>query len=224
MINVEQQGLERTIYTPETVSARLVLAHGAGAGNRHEFMKDLALQLAQFDIQVVSFNFPYMQTMYQEDKRRPPNKLDALLAQFEQELKLADSLAPQVPTFIGGKSMGGRVASLLSTQEKFNGQIVGTLVFGYPFIPPGKPEKLAARIQHFPSLISPMRVFQGERDSFGNEALLDELEMRPPVSVKWIPSGDHSYKPLKSSGLTQAGNIQLAAKLAAEFIFCGAKS
>lgn len=213
MKNIQTNEVERKIYEPQNAIACLVLAHGAGAGNQHEFMEMLSTSLCQLNIRVVSFNFPYMQTMYLENKRKPPNRLPILLEHFEKEVMLAKET--KLPLFIGGKSMGGRIASILNTQSN---SLYGALVYGYPFIPPGKPEKLAERTSHLPSQKSPLFIFQGERDTFGNKALLNSLSLPKEVSIEWVTDGDHSFKPRKASGKTIEQNVELAAKQSASFI------
>lgn len=209
-----EQGLERSIYPTDKPKARVLLAHGAGAGNRHEFMETFSQSLANKGIEVISFNFPYMQTVYELDKKRPPNSNKQLVAHFEQEIELT---AADMPLFIAGKSMGGRIATQIaadSTQRKVN----GCFVLGYPFIPPGKPEKLNDRIAHFADIDKPTLILQGERDTFGGTALLETISLPSRLQLTWVKSGDHSFKPLKSSGLNQEQNIEFAVQQAYEFI------
>lgn len=209
-----EQNLERIIYPAVNAKARVLLAHGAGAGNRHEFMHEFSQLLAEKGIEVISFNFPYMQTVYQLEKKRPPNSNKQLVAHFEQEIDLASG---ELPLFVAGKSMGGRIATQIvadSTQTK----VSGCFVLGYPFIPPGKPEKLTERMAHFSAIEKPTLILQGERDTFGGLALLEQISLPKPLKLSWLASGDHSFKPLKSSGLTQQQNIALAAEQAYQFI------
>lgn len=209
-----KQGLARTIYQSERSIARVLLAHGAGAGNQHPFMHQFSQALLAHDIEVISFNFPYMQTAYEQEVKRPPNGNKQLVAHFAQEL--AD-MRMDLPIFLAGKSMGGRIATQLIAAS-LPEQVKGGLVLGYPFIPPGKPEKLAQRTEHFPDLTRPVAILQGERDTFGGTELLKSIQLPAQVEVTWIKSGDHSFKPLKSSGLTEQDNILFAADHAAQFI------
>ena len=218
MIDIEQQELVRTIYRPNRVDARLLLAHGAGAGNKHEFMDELSKLIAGHNIEVTSFNFPYMQIMYELDKRRPPNKFDKLVEHFHQELTNLQARSYSVPTYIGGKSMGGRVASLLASQPLDGLDVSGLVVFGYPFIPPGKPEKLAERMAHFDNIKCESLILQGDRDNFGGRELLDSLNFPSQIKVEWLESGDHSFKPLKASGLSHRHNMMVAATQTVNFI------
>lgn len=215
MHNVEQQGLQRTVYRVEKPKARLVLAHGAGAGNQHAFMVDFAKGMANNGIEVISINFPYMQMVYELDKKRPPNTNKILLQHFIDEIELAGDA---LPLFIAGKSMGGRVASQVLADADFSSKLLAGIVLGYPFIPPGKPEKLSQRTEHFKALNKPLYILQGERDTFGGVELLSQLPLPSEITLDWIKSGDHSFKPLKSSGLTSEDNIDAAVSKAVGFI------
>lgn len=189
--------------------AQLILAHGAGAGMDSEFMVTMANNLAKLGVTVGLFDFEYMQQAKLEGKKRPPQRAPKLLAYFESILAEVDV---SLPLFIGGKSMGGRMASMLACEQS----VKGVIAFGYPFHPPGKPEKL--RTEHFPDLNAPLAIIQGERDTFGKK---DEVESYPVcdnVHTFWIPDGDHSLVPRKASGLTQLQNWQTAAEIASQFI------
>lgn len=189
--------------------ARFVFAHGAGAGMESDFMQSVAEGLAIQSIEVVRFDFEYMQKAKALSKKRPPDKFEKLQVYFQQVL--AD-LANEMPLFIGGKSMGGRVASTILD----NSPAIAAVVFGYPFHPPGKPEKL--RTEHLQALTKPMLVLQGERDTFGKQAEVESYTLSESVQLQFLPDGDHSFKPRKSSGKTLQENVEVAVKLAASFI------
>lgn len=207
-IRIEKHGVERTHYLCEQPIAHILLAHGAGAGIEHEFMTCMAQNLAQQGLNVTAINFPYMQQSYELQKKRPPNRMPALLEHLDTELTLLKENC-NVPIFIAGKSMGGRALTIFLSQNSAN--VKGGIVYGYPFIPPGKPEKLEERVAHFPDLQCDCLILQGQRDTFGNEALVSNIYLPERVCVEWVNSGDHSFKPLKSSGLTSEQNIQFAA-------------
>lgn len=192
--------------------ARMVLAHGAGAGMEHDVMQQLAAQLASHGIEVVLFNFPYMQTMKAQGKRRPPSKADALLSHFSALLEHVANELPALPTFIGGKSMGGRMATMLGNEVACK----GVVAFGYPFHPPGKPEK--TRTAHLPDLTVPLCIIQGERDTFGNQDEVTDYALGNHVQCHFLADGDHSFKPRKASGYTQQQHIEHAASLCTAFI------
>ena len=184
-----------------TAKARLLLAHGAGAGASSDFMQQLSQQLAAFNIEVWRFNFAYMQRFIDTGKRSLPDKMPLLMQQFSQHV---DNCPTDLPLFIGGKSMGGRVASMLSQHSKVN----AVCVFGYPF---HAPKRLNWRTEHFATLASPLFIAQGERDSFGTKDELAAMQW-PDVTMHWLTDGDHDFKPRVKSGLTQQQLISDAAQ------------
>lgn len=166
----------------------LILAHGAGAGQRHPFMVSFARALAGFGVDVVTFNFPYM-----EQQRKLPDRAPVLEACYaavihDTRTRLASA---REWLFIGGKSMGGRMATQLAAAEP-QLPIAGLVLLGYPLHPPGNP--LRRRDAHLPSVKRPMLVIQGSRDTFGTP---DELRpviepLSPPVTLHVVDGGDHS--------------------------------
>lgn len=217
MLKRLKQGLERIVYSPSVTQpkARVLIAHGAGAGNQHDFMESVCCELAHNNFEVISFNFPYMQTAYELDKRRPPNRVNLLIEYFISELERLDK---DIPIYLAGKSMGGRVASLLAADKNIQSKIAGVFVFGYPFIPQGKIEKFAQRTAHFPNISIPFLILQGERDTFGNFKNISQQQFQDNIKLAWITSGDHSFSPLKSSGLSLQDNISSAVKEISQFI------
>ncbi len=197
----------------EQPSALLVLAHGAGAPMDSDFMNLMAEAIAGRGVSVVRFEFPYMARRRQEQRKFPPNRAPQLLAHFREVLAVLpeDSL----PVWIGGKSMGGRMASLLAAEADCP-PIHGVVALGYPFHPPGKPEK--TRTKHLRHLTVPMLICQGERDPFGKPKEVAGYGLPGNVRVHWLASGDHDFKPLKRSGLIQADLIEESAVAAAGLI------
>ena len=202
--------------------ARFIFAHGAGAGMDNDFMQDVATGLAKRGIEVLRFNFPYMQTMSETGKRRPPNRMPALLEYYQQ---VVSDYASDLPLFIGGKSMGGRASTMLvAQQDKGDGTaknttltaIKGVAVLGYPFHPMGKPEKL--RVDHLPDMACPCLIVQGARDTMGNEQEVASFELPSLVDVQFLPDGDHSLKPRKASGFNHQQHINSACDMIAAFI------
>ncbi|RTZ15399.1 alpha/beta fold hydrolase [Vibrio aquaticus] len=187
-----------------------IFAHGAGAGMDHAFMEAVAKGLAKRGIQVVRFNFPYMVKRAEDGKKRPPDRAPKLLDAYEAVIQ---EFAADKPIVIGGKSMGGRMSSLLADNDK----VAGVACLGFPFHPPGKPEKYKG--DHLAELATPTLILQGERDTFGKKEEFEDFTLSESVNVQFIPDGDHSFKPRKSSGYTETGNIQLAVKQLAQFIF-----
>src|SRR5215510_5972267 len=172
-------------YPAADAKALLVLAHGAGAGQQHPFMVSVARLLSAKGIAVVTFDFPYMR-----ERRKVPDRAPVLEAAFREVIVAAREWAPRLPLFIGGKSMGGRMATHLAAQQL--DALKGVVVFGYPLHPPGKPDQ--PRTAHLPSIAAPMLIVQGERDTFGTP---DELRpviktMTAPVTLHVVAKGDHS--------------------------------
>jgi len=189
--------------------ATFVFAHGAGAGQNSEFMQLVAEGLAKHNINVVRFNFAYMQLAEDLGKRRPPDRADKLLLHFKMVLSEIDD---RLPIFVGGKSMGGRMASMLLQEST----ALGCICMGYPFHPPGKPEKL--RTEHLLAMNKPVLILQGERDTFGTREDIATYDLSAQVQVSYLPDGDHSFKPRKTSGYSLDGHINLAITQTAEFI------
>ncbi|EGR1218867.1 TPA: alpha/beta fold hydrolase [Vibrio parahaemolyticus] len=185
-----------------------VFAHGAGAGMEHDFMTAVAKGLVEQGIRVVRFNFPYMVKRSEDGKKRPPDRAPKLLEAYSEVIAHFASS----PVVIGGKSMGGRMASLLAEHVL----VAGIACLGFPFHPPGKPEKFKG--DHLASIDKPTLILQGERDNFGKREEFDEFVFSQQVKVSFLPDGDHSFKPRKSSGHTEAGNIALAVEQLSAFI------
>jgi predicted alpha/beta-hydrolase family hydrolase len=172
----------------------LVLAHGAGAGERHPFLVRTARGLAERGIDVVTFDFPYMR-----DKRKVPDKAPVLERAFREAIVEAAPGTRRL--FIGGKSMGGRMATHLAAQG-LDG-LRGVVALGYPLHPPGRPDQ--PRVAHLPSIAVPVLIVQGERDAFGTP---DELRpviatMKNLVTLHVVAGGDHSLAVPKSGGVPQ---------------------
>lgn len=187
-----------------------IFAHGAGAGMDHDFMSAVAQGLAKQGIQVIRFNFPYMVKRAEDGKRRPPDRAPKLLEAYQQVIA---EYALQRSVVIGGKSMGGRMASLLADDEN----VAAVACLGYPFHPPGKPENYKG--EHLASVSKPLLILQGERDTFGKKEEFSDFVLSSSVQVEFLPDGDHSFKPRKKSGHTEQGNIDLAVQRLAKFIF-----
>lgn len=198
---------------PASAPATLLLAHGAGAPMDSPFLQTMACGLAALGWRVVRFEFPYMAKARQSGQRRAPDRQPVLLQSWRDQVAAA---ASQGPLFLGGKSMGGRMASLVLEEQAQAAAVLGCLCLGYPFHPPGKPESL--RIAHLETLTQPVLVVQGERDSFGRRAEVEGYGLSSAVQVHWIPDGDHSFKPTKRSGLSESANLQEAIAAADQFM------
>ncbi|HEV8316403.1 MAG TPA: alpha/beta fold hydrolase [Vicinamibacterales bacterium] len=189
-----------TVYPADSARvqhALLVLAHGAGAGQLHPFMVTLARGLAERGIDVVTFDFPYM-----AQERRVPDKAPVLEASFRETVAEArQRVGPDRRLFIGGKSLGGRMATHLAAEGLADLQ--GVVLLGYPLHPPGKPEQ--PRVGHLPRITVPVLILQGERDAFGTPD-----EVRPAfaslgarATLHVVDGGDHSLRVPRSAGVSQ---------------------
>ncbi len=185
-----------------------IFAHGAGAGMDHEFMQSVAKGLAFKGIRVIRFNFPYMIKRAEDGKRRPPDRAPKLLEAYQEIIEQCDA----DKLVIGGKSMGGRMASHLSEVDK----VAAMACLGFPFHPPGKPEKYKG--EHLVELTKPCLILQGERDTFGKREEFADFNLSDSIRVEFIPDGDHSFKPRKSSGYTEQQNIALTVEKLSAFI------
>ncbi|GAC13546.1 alpha/beta family hydrolase [Aliiglaciecola lipolytica] len=194
---------------PENPIARFIFAHGAGANKDSDFMQQMAEKLCQQGIEVVRFDFPYMLRAAERKKRQPPDRMNILQEDFIEMVNSADK---DLPLFIGGKSMGGRVASMLEP----NVSCKGIICLGYPFHPPGKPEK--NRTEHLYSTKLPILIVQGERDTFGNRQRVAEYHLPDNIEVQFLNAADHSFVPLKSSGIEPLEHINTAATCVMDFV------
>ena len=192
----------------------LILAHGAGAGANAPFLARMAALLAGHGLMVARFNFAYMARAIAEGRRVAPPRARKLLDEYRQ--RVAHWRARGHRPVIGGKSMGGRVASMLADELFEKGDIRGLVCLGYPFHPPGRPQNL--RIDHLETLRCPALICQGERDPFGTRVEVERLPLSAAISFCWLPDGDHDLKPRVRSGETWEGNLRVAARACAAFV------
>lgn len=193
---------------PENAGKTVALAHGAGAPMDSEFMEFFAAGLAAQGLRVARFEFPYMIKRREDGKRRPPDRAPVLL---ETYLNIAAELGPE-NLIVGGKSMGGRIASMIADEAG----VAGLVCLGYPFHPPGKPDKL--RTEHLAEMKTPALILQGERDPFGKRDEVAGYTLSKAIKVDFVPDGDHDLKPRKASGRTRQENWADAADRMAAFI------
>ncbi|MEH6482469.1 MULTISPECIES: alpha/beta family hydrolase [Pseudomonas] len=191
--------------------ATFILAHGAGAPMDSEFMQSMAALLAQRGIQVVRFEFAYMAARRTDGKKRPPNPQARLLEQWRDVYrKVREQVAG--PLLIGGKSMGGRMASLLADELGADGLVC----LGYPFYAAGKQDK--PRTAHLADLRTPTLIVQGERDIMGNFEAVAGYSLSDSIRLHWLKAGDHDLKPLKSSGFSHADHMLGAAQAISDVV------
>jgi predicted alpha/beta-hydrolase family hydrolase len=202
---------------PGSGAPRLVLAHGAGAAMDSPFMDKIAALLAERGIAVTRFEFGYMAARRSGGKRKPPPKAELLQGEYEAVVRrVRSSMAQADKLFIGGKSMGGRVASLIAERMHGEGLASGLVCLGYPFHPPAKPEQL--RTAHLQALECPTLIVQGDRDPFGTRVEVEGMALSPRITFTWAPDGDHDLGPRGASGFTRKGNLALAADAVAQFV------
>lgn len=190
----------------------LILAHGAGAPMDSPFLQDLTDLLVARGLRVVRFEFPYMAKRRETGKKGGPNSMRVLEACWREAV---EQVGPASDVVIGGKSMGGRVASRLADELG----VRGLICLGYPFHPPGKPER--TRTAHLADLQTRTLILQGERDPFGTPADVSDYALSTQIEVAWLPDGDHSFKPRKRSGHTLAANLVSAADRMASWLAAG---
>ncbi|MEQ9123311.1 MAG: alpha/beta hydrolase [Alphaproteobacteria bacterium] len=190
----------------------LLFAHGAGAPMDSGFMDARAAALAARGRRTLRFEFPYMAGRRAEGRKRPPDRMPVLEMCFREAFAAARAVTGAEPLFVGGKSMGARVASHLADELG----AAGLICLGYPFHPPGKPERL--RTDHLAGLAMPALIVQGERDPFGRADEVARYRLAAAIRIAWAPDGDHDLKPRKASGRSHADNIAFAADAVAAFM------
>ena len=197
---------------PEDAALTVALAHGAGAPMDADFMAFFAEALAARGHRVVRFEFPYMAKRRADGKRRPPDRPEVLLATWRAVIA---QLGPD-RLVIGGKSMGGRIASMLADAAG----VRGLVVLGYPFHAQGRPEAL--RVAHLEHLKTPTLILQGTRDALGAraevEAMVAAARLSSVIRLHWLEDGDHSFGPRGASGRTRTQNWTEAAAVLGAFV------
>ncbi|HJM51495.1 MAG TPA: alpha/beta family hydrolase [Alphaproteobacteria bacterium] len=197
---------------PDDSEFALILAHGAGAPMQSPFMAAFAEGLAVAGIRVVRFEFPYMRARH-EGRKPPPNRPPVLQACWLAAIaRLAAAGWSSRRLVIGGKSLGGRVASLLADRAG----VAGLVCLGYPFHPAGRPEK--TRTEHLSSLATPTLIVQGTRDALGSRQDVSGYDLAAGIRIEWLEDGDHSLKPRRASGRTEAENWQHGIAAVAAFV------
>jgi len=193
---------------PKEASITILLAHGAGAPMDSPGMTAIAEAVAAQDLRVVRFEFDYMAKRQSEGTRKPPPRADKLNSEY---LAAIEKLKVDGPLIIGGKSMGGRVASMIADELFEADRIAGLLCVGYPFHPIGKPEKL--RTEHLQNFRTPTLICQGTRDPFGSINEVSGYELASSIELVWLEDGDHDLKPRKRvSGFTHEDHMKTMAR------------
>jgi predicted alpha/beta-hydrolase family hydrolase len=202
-------GVELVLRDGVASRPRVLLAHGAGAPMDSAFMDGVAESVAGAGIEVIRFEFEYMAKRREDGTRRGPDRAPKLIARFNEVL---DVVGPASEVVIGGKSMGGRIASMIADETS----VAGVVCLGYPLHPPGKPERL--RTAHLETLKTRTLIVQGTRDPLGTAEEVASYALSPSIEVAWMEDGDHSFKPRKKSGRTHEQNLDAASEAVVDFI------
>ncbi|WP_371189149.1 alpha/beta family hydrolase [Thalassotalea maritima] len=204
-----EDDLSWQVSQSDNAVASIMLAHGAGAALDSDFMEMITKGLVANGINVYRFNFPYMQQRQQDGKRRPPNRMPVLVESFKQRLQRYQL---DLPLFVAGKSMGSRVAAMVSEDDK----VCGVIALGYPFHPISKPDN--TRLEPLQALTKPALIIQGTRDALGNETEVNGYSLPNNIDIQFLEDGDHDLKPRVRSGFRHEQHIQSAVASMAAFI------
>ena len=198
---------------PETADITILFAHGAGAAMDSAAMTAASAALARAGFRVARFEFGYMAARRTSETRKPPPKAELLMDEYRAAISRLQVGGKLV---IGGKSMGGRVASMIADEERAAGRVSGLFCLGYPFHPPGKPESL--RTAHLETLASPALICQGTRDIFGSREEVSTYSLSKTIDIRWFEDGDHDLKPRKAvSGFSHADHMKAMAAAVADW-------
>ncbi len=193
---------------PAEAPMTLVLAHGAGAPMDSPFMTAFAEGLGERGLRIARFEFPYMAARRADGRKRPPDGQAKLLDAWRQAVGALQTARLS----IGGKSMGGRMASLVADEVG----AAGLVCLGYPFHPPGRPERL--RTAHLKTIRTPSVIAQGTRDPFGTRAEVEGYELSEALRFHWAEDGNHDLAPRKASGRSVVDNWSEAMDAVAGFL------
>jgi predicted alpha/beta-hydrolase family hydrolase len=188
---------------PAGAQLTILLAHGAGAPMDSASLNASTQALATAGLRVARFEFAYMASRRTTSSKRPPPRAETLKSEY---IAAIDALKPTGPLIIGGKSMGGRVASMIADQLHVSGRIAGLVCLGYPFHPIDKPDQL--RTAHLVEMQTPTLIVQGTRDLFGTREQVATYRLSTAIDILWLEEGDHDLKPRKAvSGFTTADHL-----------------
>ncbi len=188
---------------PEDAEVTILLAHGAGAPMDSASLSASTKVFAATGLRVVRFEFDYMASRRTSPAKRPPPRAEKLKSEYVAAIDALDATGPLV---IGGKSMGGRVASMIADPLHSSGRVAGLLCLGYPFHPIGKPDQL--RTAHLADMQTPTLIVQGTRDLFGTREEVASYKLSKSIEILWLEDGDHDLKPRKAvSGFTAADHM-----------------
>ena len=192
---------------PEQAKDTILLAHGAGAPMDSPSQTAIAKALAGSGFRVACFEFDYMACGRTGKGRKPPPRAEKLNPEY---IVAIDALDAKGPLIVGGKSMGGRVASMVADDLFASRKICGLLCLGYLFHPPARPGQL--RTKHLVGLKTPTLIVQSTRDEFGAREVMCAFSLSPSIEFLWLEDGDHDLRPRKSiSGFSTADHLKTMA-------------
>ena len=190
------------------------MAHGAGRGMANPFLETIARGLVASGVRVVRFHFPFMERMVRTGRKYPPDGGGILRKTFNEVIAHCIEMerCPPENLIIGGKSIGGRIATMVAGENR----VAGVICLGYPFHPPRKPNLW--RMDHLKIIDTPTLICQGERDPFGSRQEVSRQTFSPAVSINWMADGDHNFCPPGAKAQEAAANMRLAVEVCSAFI------
>ncbi len=216
---IEAKLTNQIINNVDNPIAQIIFAHGAGADMHHEFMEQITFLLNKANINVLRFNFPFMDKRIELGKRYPPDRMPKLIECYERVVNNFienEDNKETLPLFIGGKSMGSRVAATIVGNDEVSKVIQGVFCLGYPFHPPKKTEKL--RLEPLQNTQKSILIVQGERDTLGSQVEIKDYEVSNLCRYVFLADGDHSLKPRVKSGFTHQQHMESSVHAIAQFI------
>jgi predicted alpha/beta-hydrolase family hydrolase len=211
LINIKEFHVNSPVDNPKGL---FLLAHGAAYGMATPFMETIAKGVINAGVRVVRFHFPYMEEMLRSGIHKSPDGGRILRQSFSDVIThcVEHEGVPCKNIVVGGKAMGGRVASMIADEHK----VAGVICLGYPFHPPRKPKR--ARFEHLQTIRTPTLICQGERDPKGSLEEVRQLRLSNSVQFHWLADGDNNFKPGKDSATTHQENMRDAIQASNDFI------
>jgi predicted alpha/beta-hydrolase family hydrolase len=212
----EKGPVSARLSRPDDSRALIVLAHGAGANMLHQHMQSITSALERQGLATLRFNFPYMEAGGKRTDSKP-----VCIEAISNAVDLANTLASDLPLFLGGHSFGGRMSSHAIDERNAYGEIFdrcrGLIYFSFPLHPSKKPD--IKRADHLYSIKIPMLFLSGTRDSLADSELLEDVSHRiPNAELHWLDTADHGFKILKRSRQSAEDVYQEAARVTASFV------
>ncbi|WP_119393775.1 YqiA/YcfP family alpha/beta fold hydrolase [Salinibius halmophilus] len=202
--------MPQIVKTGDASSPLIIFAHGAGAGMYSDFMEEVSAKLVELNLQVLRFEFDYMTKIRESGRKRPPERLPKLIEQFEQVIQDAD----KKPSLLVGKSMGGRLATMVGRTHNMQ-----SAVLGYPFHAIGRTIQ-DDRIAHLKSDGASVTIFQGSLDNMGAKEEVSGLSGELiNVDIHWLEAANHDLKPRATTNRSQSDYLSWACQEIAKLAF-----